>query len=74
MRYLIAMILAVVFAAAAMFFVSSPIASFVVRNMTFESPDAVANTHAAIFMLSNLVALVAGFAVGWGLGVRFKTA
>lgn len=73
MRYLIAMIFAVVFAAAATLYVSSPFASFVVRNMTFDSPDAVANTHAAVFMLCNLAALVAGFAVGWGLGARYKT-
>lgn len=73
MRYLIAMVFAVIFAAAATFFVSSPIASAVVRSMTFESPDAVANMHAAVFMLSNFAALVAGFLVGWGLGARYKT-
>ncbi len=73
MRYLIAMITAIVFAGAATFFISSPIASAVVRSMTFESPDAVANLHAAVFMLVNAIALVAGFAVGWGLGAKFKT-
>lgn len=73
MRYLIAMVTAVVFAAAAMFFISSPIASAVVRSMTFESPDAVANMHAAVFMLVNAAALVAGFIIGWGLGAKFKT-
>lgn len=73
MRYLIAMVTAALFAATAMFFVSTPIASAVVRSMTFESPDAVANMHAAVFMLSNVAALVVGFIVGWGLGARFKT-
>lgn len=73
MRYLIAMVVAVLFAGAATFLISSPIASAVVRSMTFESPDSVANMHAFVFMTVNAAALVTGFVVGWGLGVKFKT-
>jgi Sec-independent protein secretion pathway component TatC len=72
MRYLIAIIVAVIFAGAATVFASSPIASWVVRQFTFESPDAVANLHAAVFMLSNLAALVVGFLVGWAIGSPFR--
>jgi hypothetical protein len=74
MRYLIAMCCAVAAAAAATFFLSTPTASWVVRQFTFDSPDSVATLHALVFMLTNLIALVAGFTLGWALGVRFKDA
>jgi hypothetical protein len=72
MRYLIAIIVAVIFAGAATVFISSPIATWVVRQYTFDSPDTVANLHAAVFMLSNLAALVIGFIAGWILGTPFR--
>lgn len=72
MRYLIAMVTAIVFAAVATLFVASPVASWVVRQYTFDSPDTVANLHAATFMAVNLVLLVVGFLVGWGLGRRWR--
>ena len=68
MRYLIAMLVAIAFAATATLFISSPIASWVVRQYTFDSPDSVANLHAATFMVCNVAALLFGFLVGWGLG------
>ena len=71
MRYLLAMATAILFAAIAAMYVSSPIASWVVRQNTFDGPDTVANLHAAVFMASNIAALICGFALGWGLGFRW---
>jgi ABC-type sulfate transport system permease component len=72
MRYLIAMLTAIIFAALATMFLSSPIANWVVRQYTFDSPDTVAALHAATFMVCNVAALVFGFIVGWGLGRRWR--
>ena len=68
MRYLIAMIFAIVVAAAATVFVSSPVATWVVNQQTFESPDEVADLHMLVFMSVNLVALAIGWTIGWWLG------
>ena len=68
MRYVIAMVLAILCAGLATVFVSSPIASWVVRQYTFDSPDSVAALHAATFMVCNVVALIFGFLLGWVLG------
>ena len=71
MRYLIAMLGAVVVAAIATVFVSTPVANWVVRQFEFDSPDSVANLHAAAFMLSNLAALIVGWGLGWVSGGRY---
>jgi uncharacterized membrane protein YjgN (DUF898 family) len=71
MRYLVAMLVAIAAAALATVYVSSPVASWVVRQYTFDSPDTVASLHAATFMACNLAALVLGFLIGWGLGRPF---
>jgi len=68
MRYLIAMIFAIVVAAAATIFVSSPVANWVVSRQAFESPDEVADLHMLVFMSVNLVALAIGWTIGWWLG------
>lgn len=68
MRYLIAMIFAIVAAAAATVFISSHVATWVVERMTFESPDEVANLHDIVFMGVNLLALAIGWTIGWWLG------
>lgn len=73
MRYVIAMFTATLCAALATFFVATPVASWVVRQFTFDGPDTVANLHAATFMACNLVALGLGFLLGWRLGRRFAT-
>jgi hypothetical protein len=74
MRYILAMVTAIVCAALATVYVSTPVASWVVRQFTFDGPDTVATLHAATFMACNVAALVLGFIVGWGLGRRFATA
>ena len=68
MRYLIAMIFAIVAAGSATYFASSPIASLVVSKFTFESPDEVADLHSLVFMGVNLAALAVGWTIGWWLG------
>jgi hypothetical protein len=73
MRYVFAMAGAIVVALLAMLFVSVPIANAVVDRYTFDSPDTVADLHAAVFMLSNLAALLIGWIVGWIIGGRFAT-
>jgi ABC-type sulfate transport system permease component len=74
MRYLIAMATAILCAALATMFVSSPVAGWVVRQYTFDSPDTVAALHAATFMVCNVTALVFGFLIGWMLGSRWQQA
>jgi hypothetical protein len=71
MRYVVAMTVAMICAALATLYASSPVASWVVRQFTFDSPDSVASLHAAAFMACNLAALAAGFLLGWGLGRPF---
>jgi hypothetical protein len=42
----------------------------VVASFTFDSPDDVADLHAAVFMGSNLGALLVGWGIGWLVGGR----
>jgi vancomycin permeability regulator SanA len=64
------MVTALAFALLATIYASTPIASWTVRQYTFEDPDTVANMHAAVFMGVNLLALVTGWLVGWLLARR----
>jgi hypothetical protein len=68
MRYLIAMIFAVAAAGATTYFVSTPAASWVVRQFAFESPDEVADLHSLVFMGVNLLGLAVGWTIGWWVG------
>jgi len=68
LRYLIAMICAIAVALAATIYLSSPIASWVVDQFTFESPDEVADLHSLVFMGMNILSLVVGWSVGWAIG------
>jgi vancomycin permeability regulator SanA len=72
MRYLAAMVAAALMALLATLFVSSPVASFVVRQFAFDNPDSVADLHAAVFMGLNLAALALGWVVGWSFGRRWE--
>ena len=58
MRYLIAMLVAVVAAVLATLFVSPQLASMAVAQYTFDSPDEVGNLEDGVYMLSNLAALL----------------
>ena len=70
MRYLIAMAGAVVVAALATIFVSPRLASMVVDQFTFTSPDEVGNLEDGVFMAANFIALLIGWWLGWMIGGR----
>jgi phosphate/sulfate permease len=74
MRYVIAMGFASAFALLAAVFLSGAVASTVVRQFTFDSPDSVANLHAAVFMGLNIASLGLGWVVGWAFGRRWADA
>lgn len=68
MRYLVAMIFAIAVALGATLYVSSPVASWVVDQFSFESPDEVADLHSLVFMTTNIVSMVLGWSIGWAIG------
>lgn len=70
MRHLVAIVTSIAVALLATVYLASPIASWAVRQYTFEDPDTVANLHALVFMAVNVGALVAGWLLGWLLGAR----
>jgi hypothetical protein len=71
MRYVFAMVAAIVVALLTTVFVSPYLASMAVGLFTFESPDEVGNLEDGVFMLSNLAGLLIGWAIGWFVGGRF---
>lgn len=75
MRTLISMLFAIIGAGTMMFVFSHGLADDFVAARRFESPDAAGNMHMAIFMAANFAGLVAGLALGWGIGaiLRLKT-
>jgi hypothetical protein len=70
MRYLIAMVCAVVAAALATIFLSPRLASMMVDQFTFSSPDEVGNLEDGVFMAANFIALLIGWWLGWMIGGR----
>jgi fatty acid desaturase len=68
MRYVIAMVFAVIGAALMMVFVSSDLATGIVAGRRFDNPDDVADMHTALFMAFNAVGLVGGWILGWLFG------
>lgn len=65
MRYLIAMVFAVIGAGLMMMFVSSDVATTIVAGRRFDNPDDVADLHAALFMALNVAGLIVGWTLGW---------
>ena len=72
MRYLIAIICAIVVAGLAANFIGSPLASWAVARMSFESPVAADDMHGWIYLGTMAAGLVLGGGLGWGLGTRIK--
>ena len=70
MRYVIAMAAAIVVTLLATLFVSPQLASMAVARFTFDSPDEVGTLEDSVYMLSNLVALLIGWTIGWFAGGR----
>ena len=71
MRYVIAMLFAVVGAGLAAVFISPHVTTWVLSHMTFESPDDAATMDMLAYMGSNVAGLIVGWLAGWtiaGLG------
>jgi len=68
MRYLVAIIFAIVGAALAMHFLSGPAANWAALQFKFESSDQAENVNQLAFMLVNLAGLIVGWTIGWALG------
>ncbi len=71
MRYVIAMICGAVSAAAAAAFVSAPVAAWVSRSFTYQSPDGQNDVEQMTFLGIMIVALAIGWAIGWAIGRPF---
>jgi hypothetical protein len=71
MRYVFAMVAAIIVALITTVFVSPWLASTAVGMFTFESPDEVGNLEDGVYMLSNLAGLMIGWTIGWFIGGRF---
>lgn len=65
MRYVVAMIFAVVVAAVFTMYVGSPVANWAVDKMAFDNPDQVGDMHSFIFMATNFLGLLIGWGLGW---------
>ncbi len=68
MRYLVAIVFAIVGAALAMHFLSGPAADWVALQMKYESSDEAENINQLAFMAVNLAGLIVGWTVGWIIG------
>ena len=67
MRYLVAIMFAIVGAALAMVFLSGPIANWTTLQVTFESSDDAENLNQMVFMGVNLLGLIVGWTIGWAV-------
>ena len=67
MRYVVAMIFALVGAFLTMWFLSGAVASWAVAHMSFESPDQNDNWFDAVFMAMNILGLIVGWGIGWAV-------
>lgn len=65
MRYVVAMVFAVVGAGLAAVFLSPQVADWVVYHRAFESPDDADSLHMAVYLGANVVGLIIGWLVGW---------
>ncbi len=65
MRYVVAMVFAMILAGLAAVFLSSQVADWVVAHESFESSDDAENLHMLTFIGTNVVALLVGWLVGW---------
>ena len=72
LRYVIAMIVAIIVALLATLYVSPQLASMAVDRFTFDSPDEVGALEDGVYMLSNFAALLIGWTIGWVIGGRFS--
>ena len=65
MRYVVAMVFALIVAALATLFLGSSVADWVVAQNSFESSDAAENLHMLVFVGTIAAGLLVGWLVGW---------
>jgi putative Ca2+/H+ antiporter (TMEM165/GDT1 family) len=68
MRYLVAIIFAIVGAWIAMYFLSGPVSNWAALQFKYESSDQAENVNQMAFMLVNLAGLIVGWTIGWVIG------
>ena len=71
MRYVIAMICGTLSAAIAATFLSGPLASWLSKSFTYQSPDGQNDVEQMAFLGVMIVAMAIGWAIGWALGRSF---
>jgi hypothetical protein len=67
MRYVVAMVFALIGFGLAAVFLSSQAADWVLARQGFESPDDADNMHMMVYIGTNVLGLVVGWLVGWAL-------
>lgn len=68
MRYVIAMVFAVIGAALAIVFIGQSIADWVVAHQAFDSSDDAENLHMLVFVGTLAGGLLIGWLLGWVIG------
>jgi len=72
MRYLFAILGAVLGTGLVAFYVGVPVADWAVAKQSFGNPIEADDMHMWVYLGSMLCGLIAGWALGWGLGARFE--
>lgn len=65
MRYVVAMLFAIVVAAVFTLKLSNPVSTWVVNQISWESPDGNDAMEALAFMATSFVGLLIGWGLGW---------
>lgn len=68
MRYVVAIVFALIGAALAAVFLGSSVADWVVAHQSFDSSDDAENMHMLAFVGSLAAGLIVGWLVGWVIG------
>ena len=68
MRYVIAIICALIGAVVAFAFLAGPVSDWVITQQKFDSSDDVESLNQMTFMLVNLAGIIVGWTIGWAIG------
>ncbi len=68
MRYVIAMLFAIVLAAVFTLKLSDPVATWSVNQFSWESPDGADGLEALAYLATSFVGLLLGWGLGWLIG------
>lgn len=71
MRYVIAMVFAIVVAVFTAAQFAAPLTTSIIDGMKFDSPDDVEGIHTALLAAIAFLGLVAGWILGWAVGGLF---